>query len=325
MAKKLVSVIIPVYNVEKYLSNCLDSVISQTYNNLEIIVIDDGSTDNSGRICDEYAKKDKRIKVIHKKNGGLSDARNTGLNLHTGHYITFIDSDDWVDNNYIEEQINTAIKTNSDIVATSHSIHYKNRIINLANNEVSTITPKEALKRILYSRDLDISSWAKLYKDTLFKTIRFPKNRLYEDSATTYKLIDLSNHITIKSISTYNYRMNNNSITRNSFNANKFDLIKSTKDMTDYVTEHYPDLRKAAKRRLEYARLSTLTQLAKSDKEYKEYQNWLMDQIREDRLSVLFDISAPLRDKIGLISTYFGFRAFRRIWGAYETITRRRQ
>ena len=115
MKKHLVSIVVPVYNVEKYLKRCVDSIINQSYNNIEILLVDDGSTDSSGKICDDYLKKDSRIKVIHKQNGGLSDARNFGIDKSTGDYLSFIDSDDWIEKDMIMNLFNSIINEKSDI------------------------------------------------------------------------------------------------------------------------------------------------------------------------------------------------------------------
>ena len=138
-----------------------------------------------------------RIIVIHKKNGGLSDARNTGIDVAKGKFITFIDSDDYVAENYIEFLYSLAIESDADISMGKHYIVYSKKIINSGTGNKLILTPKETLEKMLYSDDIDVSAWAKLYKKELFKKVRFPKGRLYEDSATTYKLIDLSNKIQI--------------------------------------------------------------------------------------------------------------------------------
>lgn len=320
----LVSVIVPVYNVEKYLSCCLDSIILQTYKNLEIIVVDDGSTDDSGDICDEYAKKDKRIEVIHKKNGGLSDARNAGLNVAKGEYITLIDSDDWVDNDYVEQQVVAIMESGADIIITSHKVHYPKKIIDYATSERAVYGPEEVLERILYSQGIDLSAWAKLYRAELFYGVKYPKGRLYEDAATTYKLIDRCKKIAINSVSTYNYRMNDKSISRCEFNPKKMDLIVSTREMTDYVRTKYPHLAKACDRRLKYSELSTYAQLAKSKKSYPEYQKKLSRMIRKGRLAVVVNPKTPSRDRFGLLFSIFGFGVYRLIWRSYEKVTSRR-
>lgn len=133
----LISIIVPVYNVEKYLNKCIDSIINQTYKNIEIILVDDGSTDNSGKICDEYLLRDSRIKVIHKNNGGLSSARNEGINISSGEYIGFVDSDDWVEPNMYEEMYKKILYSNADIVDCGYWKEYENKSIKyISANEV---------------------------------------------------------------------------------------------------------------------------------------------------------------------------------------------
>ena len=319
----LISIIVPVYNVEKYLNKCIESIINQTYKNLEIILIDDGSTDNSGEICDEYRNKDKRIIVIHKKNGGLSDARNVGIDNANGKYISFIDSDDYVEENYIELLYNTINQYDADMSIASHKVIYEKNIIDRSTGKKFCAAPKKILEMLLYDNGIDTSAWGKLYKRELFKDIKFPKGRLFEDSATTYKLIDKSKKIAVYSKPVYNYIIRNNSISNEKFSEKKLDLITSTKEMTEYIKTKYPELNKACNRRLMYAYLSTLTQLAKSKVKNIKIQKELMGYICKNRREILKDKNIPKRDKIGLISTILGFHCFKYIWKIYSIFTGR--
>ena len=321
--KELVSVIIPVYNVEKYLEKCIDSVLNQTYNNIEIILVDDGSTDNCGTICDEYSKKDDRIKVIHKENGGLSDARNAGIEIATGKFLTFIDSDDFIEDNYIELLYNTLEDYNADLSIASHKVIYDKTIMDKSTNEEFSGDSKLILEKILYDDGVDLSAWGKLYKAELFKEVRYPKDRLYEDSATTYKLIDLSNKIAVCSKPVYNYVIREKSITNNTFSEKKLDLITSTKEMTDFIEEKYPDLKKACNRRLMYSYLSTLTQLAKSGDENKKVEQELLNYIKKNKKEVLKDNRITKRDRLGIYATTFGMKSYKFFWKCYSKLTKR--
>ena len=314
----LISVVIPVYKVEKYLDKCLESVINQTYEKLEIILVDDGSPDNCPKMCDEWAKKDKRIRVIHKKNGGLSDARNKGIDIATGEYITFIDSDDYVELNYVEFLYNLVKDNNAEISMGKQYVRYSDKTLNTGTNELYVLNSHDTLDKILYSEDFDVSAWAKLYKLELFKNIRYPKGRLFEDSATTYKLIDNANTIVLKSEPIYNYIMRNDSITNETFNEKKFDLIKSTEEMCTYISNKYKDLESGCKRRLMYAYLSTLTQLIKCKKINKKYKNRIMNYIKENRKEILKDKRIPKRDRLALYVTYLGINGFSTCWKIYE-------
>lgn len=316
--KPLISVIIPVYKVEKYLDKCIESVINQTYKNLEIILVDDGSPDSCPKMCDEWSKKDKRIKVIHKKNGGLSDARNAGIDIAMGAFYTFIDSDDYVELNYVQFLYDLMTENNADLSMGKQYVRYPDKTINTGTGELYVLESHDTLEKMLYSEDFDVSAWAKLYKKELFDSIRYPKGRLFEDSATTYKLIDKANKIVLKSAPIYNYIIRNDSITNEAFNEKKFDLIKSTEEMCNYISQKYKDLDRGCKRRIMYAYLSTLTQLLKCKRINKEYQNKLMKYIKENRREVLEDKRIPKRDRWALYATYIGTRGFSACWRIYE-------
>ncbi len=320
-SEPLISVIVPIYNVEDYLDKCINSILNQTYKNLEIILVDDGSPDNCPKMCDEYAKKDNRIKVIHKKNGGLSDARNKGIEIANGEYITFVDSDDYLSNDCIELLYINIVKYDSDISIGGHQVVYDNgKIINKYSNTEYVSTPKEVLDKILYSDGIDLSAWAKLYKRNLFNNIKYPVGRIYEDAATTYKLVDISDKISIISKPIYYYIIRNDSISNNSFTEKKMDLIVSTKEMTDYVRQKYPELSRGCDRRLMYSYLSTLTQLAKSKQVDNNIKLQLVSFIKKNRKLIMKDNRAPFRDKLGIISLLFGFRFYKAIWKFYSLI-----
>ena len=320
----LISIVIPIYKVEKYLEKCVYSLINQNYKNIEIILIDDGSPDNCGKMCDEYSKIDNRIKVIHKKNGGLSDARNTGIKNARGKYITFVDSDDYVEANYIEILYKTIIKYDADISIVGHSVWYENKKILRAWNEEYCEAPEKILWKILYDDKIDISAWGKLYKKELFQNIEFPKGRLFEDAATTYKLIDASKKIAVNSLPLYNYVIRKNSISTGSFSEKKMDLIISTKEMTEYIRKKYPELSDACNRRLMYAYLSTLTQFVKSKSKDKKIQEQLVTYIKKNKKTILKDKNVPKRDKIGIYSLTLGIKGYRLIWNIYSWRTGRR-
>lgn len=181
----LVSVIIPIYNVEPYLRRCLDSIIDQTYSNLEIILVDDGSPDGCPQICDEYAGMDNRIVVIHKENGGLSDARNAGLDICKGDYITFVDSDDWVNEKYIEVMLDSALKYDAGVVISNYELVYddNHREQNvIVESPMEILTSVQAVKRLFSPNEvLYVIACAKLFARSIFNEIRFPKGKLNED------------------------------------------------------------------------------------------------------------------------------------------------
>lgn len=219
----MLSVIIPVYKVEKYLARCIDSVISQTFTDFELILVDDGSPDKSPEICDEYVKKDSRIRVIHKKNGGLSSARNAGLEVCKGEYIFFIDSDDWLtDNNVFSDFINKAKSENSDFIYALMNKATDSNEIEIKNNE------RFSDDRLYFlSNPYLFSACNKVYKRTLLQFIHFVPERVNEDVDVIPLVFCNAKKVSRLNRATYNYYQNPNSITRSEFSEKRFDMFKS--------------------------------------------------------------------------------------------------
>lgn len=186
-----ISVIVPVYNVERYVSRCIESVLSQSFLDFELLLIDDGSKDSSGNICDEYAQKDNRIQVYHKENAGLSDARNYGIDRMTGRYVTFIDSDDYVGRDYLKLLLETIEETHAVISAVSMAYTLSEDVVYVeSTDERMLLSGEEMLREMLIGQKTSVSACAKLYKCEIFREVRFPKNMLYEDLYTTPYLIE---------------------------------------------------------------------------------------------------------------------------------------
>lgn len=240
MNNPLISIIVPCYKVEEYLDKCIESIVKQTYKNLEIILVNDGSPDNCAQICDDWAKRDSRIKVIHKENGGLSSARNAGLDIAKGEYISFIDSDDFIDITFIEFLYLKLKESNADISCCGY-YHYFNadlkeirhfKNINLVMNSCEAIIKMNTIGYF------GVGSWNKLYKSELFNDIRFPIGKLSEDWFILYKLIDKANKITYNSEPKYYYRQRKGSITRN-IKIN-YDCEEASKNCLEFCRENYP-------------------------------------------------------------------------------------
>lgn len=216
MLQPLISVIVPCYNVEEYLPKCIESILNQTYRNLEILLVDDGSPDNCGRICDEYAAKDSRIRIIHKKNGGLSDARNAALDVMTGEYVTFIDSDDYVSDDYVEYLYKIIKESGVKLSVSSYQTFVDDSSAEICTNNplfVKIVHTNDALTGMFYQQIFDTSAWAKMYHRSLFSDgIRYPKGWLYEDLPTTYRLMMKCDYIAFGNYRSYFYRIRNTSI-----------------------------------------------------------------------------------------------------------------
>ncbi len=320
MEKDLISIIIPVYNVEKYLRNCIDSVIAQTYKNIEIILVDDGSPDKCPAICDEYEKKDSRIKVIHKENGGLSDARNAGIELANGKYITFIDSDDDVSSEYIEYLYELLIKNNTKMSIATHTVVSNKKRINWGNGYTEKVlTTEECLDKMLCEQGFSVSAWAKLYSKELFDEVRFPKSKLNEDNGTTYKLILQCDKIAYGNKSIYNYYKRENSITMSTFNLKKMDLIELTDKMCDEIDTKYSNLKDSTNKKRVTSRFSVLRQMAvnKLNEEEKVVQQQIVKYIKQRKKQILKNNKMSKRDKIALITLMMGKSVFAFSWKVY--------
>jgi glycosyltransferase involved in cell wall biosynthesis len=237
-----ISVIVPVYKVEQYLHQCIDSILAQTFTDFELILIDDGSPDNCGAICDEYTKQDARIKVIHQENGGLSAARNAGIDIAKGEYLTFIDSDDLIKDIYLEKLLLSLTDNDTDI-SICGMLSFDDGTKPQETDEQITDYPiimngRDACLSV-YQMDgkVPIMAWGKLYKTNLFNTIRYPLGMIHEDDATTPKLFYRSPRINIISDKLYFYRSRTDSITSKPFSAKRFDGVRAVQLCIDYFIE----------------------------------------------------------------------------------------
>lgn len=234
---ELVSVIIPVYMVEKYLRRCLDSVINQTYRKLDVLVIDDGSNDDCGRICDEYASNDNRIRVIHQENKGLAEVRNIGVREALGNYILFVDSDDWIDLNLVEVIYSELKKNHVDVVCFGmNRVDEKGHITKVYRGSYGkkVLDTTDALDCIFFSKYVDVVSCNKMFSKWLFDGISYPSGRLYEDMATTYKIIEKANKVLCLSEAYYFYYNNINSIGNRKFTNETMQLDNAARECYEH-------------------------------------------------------------------------------------------
>ena len=209
----LVSVVVPVYNVEKYLRQCLESIINQTYKRLEILVVDDGSTDGSAALCDEYLSRDERVQVFHVTNQGLSAARNYAIDRAKGKFLAFVDSDDWLEEKAIQILVDTARTMNADVVSCRFFQEYVNKTEESSGTrEPFTAQGEDILKAVVIGCKISNDVWNKLYKAELFSSIRYPVGRVYEDLATTYQLLQKADRLTHIPDCLIHYRNRKNSI-----------------------------------------------------------------------------------------------------------------
>lgn len=277
----LVSVIIPIYKVETYLPKCIDSVLNQTYQNLEVILIDDGSPDNCGLICDEYAARDPRIKVIHKPNGGLSDARNAGMAASTGEYLSFVDSDDWLPNDSIQYLYNLLTKNNAQLAIGGHERvnDYDGRILHsdyIGTENIKVMNKLEAMRDMFHN---GCASWARLYKREIHANIPFPIGEINEDEAIVLRILDNCDCIVQSNYIVYSYRCREESITTSNFSVKKLDWQKHCIANLEFIRTHYAELEYDAAKRCRDSLMWSLTEIALAEESF--------DSIKEDMLHVL--------------------------------------
>lgn len=309
-----ISVVLPVYKVEKYLNRSVQAVCNQTYENLEIILVDDGSPDNCPIICDEWKEKDKRIVVIHKENGGLSDARNVGTLHATGEYITFVDPDDNVTSTYVEYLYELIKKYNTKMALCTHTVCFENgKKLVYGDESDECLDAEKCLERMLYHDVIDTSAWAKLYETRMAKNILYPKGKLFEDIGTTYRFFIESGRIACGYKSQYFYMIRKNSIVSGDFNPHKLDMLEMTDQMADKVIRRYPNLRNAVVRRQVYARFSTLNQMLDVNG-YHEERKAIIRFIKQYKKEILNDKRSPKRDKIAVRLLSMGYPIYKMAW-----------
>ncbi len=317
----LISIIVPVYNVEKYLYECLDSIVNQTYKNLEIILIDDGSPDKCGEICDAYAKTDKRISVIHKENGGVSSARNAGLVNAKGDFLFFIDGDDYIHNDCIESLYKSIIYDKSDCAISSLSVVIDGNIlikpVNKKNKRL-VYSKTEAIKTMLYQDKTDAGVPGKLFKRKTFKNIWFPDAVIGEDLAVIYKVFNNCYNVSFLSDCKYNYLHHANAITKTCFHDKKLVLLKIAKDMLDYIKTNIPDCYEAAVCRYISSQFSILVSIPLYNKRYIIIYKEVKENIKNYRNIVIKDKNSRKKAKIACILSYIGFLTVRFIYRFYR-------
>ena len=316
----LISVIIPVYQVKKYIKSCIESVLQQSYETLEILLIDDGSTDGCGELCEIYAKADKRVRVIHQLNGGLSAARNTGLKECRGEWITFVDSDDFILPDMVERLYAQAVEKEADIsvcrwidveetsfTQTIFDAEAAKALSDMCDAIQSTVLTKEnAMKKMLYQQGTDSCAWGKLYRRKLFETIRFPEGKLFEDIATVYPVLEQCDRVCFLEYKGYCYRKRGTSIMGAEFSPAKMDLIDFTDKLYEWIIQKHPELEKAAASRKVRANFTIYMQIVRK-KENRVYQKRIETNIKKHRRQILGDANAKKGTKLAVLLTYFGF------------------
>ena len=257
-SKPLISVIVPVYNVEAYLPRCIDSVLNQTYENLEIFLVNDGSGDRSGAICDEYALRDPRIRVLHKENGGQSTARNLALEAMTGEFVTFVDSDDWLEPDAYEAMMALALRENVKLVSAGRfdvSARTGEKKLGLCPKREEVIPAEAMLGRLFTWDGCDSSPCDKVFHRSLFDEIRFPSRSNCEDVAIVYKLVEAAESVAMLPKPIYNYYHREGSTSNSALSERTFYFEDYTETILPYIQQRFPGIYSQAR----YFRVRSLT------------------------------------------------------------------
>lgn len=281
MSEALISVIVPVYNVQKYLDGCMETILNQTWRNLEIILVDDGSTDESGAMCDTYAAQDARVRVLHKNNGGLSSARNLGIDTAAGDYIMLIDSDDTVDTHMAERLMGLIDRYDADIAACELMLVYSDgSTFQKPLKDDYVCTGREAVAHSMKSQDIYAYAVNKLYRKEVWRDFRFESGRYYEDTEVIPFVLYAAAKVAVCSDPMYHYYQRANSITNASFHKKQMDIIWAYERQMEYFGERCPELIDAINYRLDWARFDVLDKMIVADyprtePEYRDAVRWI--------------------------------------------------
>ncbi len=332
----LISVIVPVYNTKSTLERCVRTILLQvpSRNDFEVILVDDGSPDGAGELCDQLAKQHQNIRVLHQKNAGLSAARNAGIKLARGEYITFVDSDDTVTPYWLNEftrQVVVPVRIGSFAEVNSSGIAKSMRGAIPIGTVIDSTTMCEAmsvencLRRMLLEQGFTMSACGKLYHRDLFKTIQFPVGKLYEDVDTTYRLImQCPQYVSFSPVPIYYYHQNADSIIHQNFNFHKLDLIELTDQMCDDIDAKFPNLQNVTNLRRMHARFSILRQivLAKPAPEdqvkFQQVEQEITSYLLQHKNWVLHCPDANRRDRLAMRSLLLGRPVFKLAWKLYN-------
>ncbi len=305
----LISIVVPVYNVEKYVGACIDSILNQTYKNVEIILVDDGSTDSSGKICDDYALRYSNIKVVHQQNGGLSAARNSGIDIMVGEYVSFVDSDDLICEEYIITLYNLLVNTSADISTSSLRSFVDDENI----PKKKSLSPikifedgNEAVKSMLYQqRNIDNSACGKLFKTRLFENYRFPLGLLYEDLATIPYVILNAKRVVVASTPMYFYRKRSTSILGH-FSLRRYDVLDVVDDLVKYMEQQYPSIVDAARSRKFSANMNILYLMRGNGIRDEKIIARCWENIKQLRIKMILNPHVRIKNKMGALLSFVG-------------------
>lgn len=315
----LISIIVPVYNGERYLEECLKSLAEQTYKNIEIILVDDGSTDSSGKICDAWTQKDSRIAVYHRANQGVSAARNYGIEKSNGKYLMFVDSDDWVREDIVELLHKGLAENNTDMACCGLSMVCDGVVgRTIVANEELVCDAKDTIKTAIERKHMGVGPYCKLFLKSLFDEIKFPVGQACnEDVAIIYRLIDRCSHVYFLPKVCYYYRQNTYSVTKQEYSHKFDDILKTSIDNEKFIKNTYPQLNKLIYASTAYSCLQMMIKILKTQNGYEEYKK----EYNKNRKALLkrlvffvFSSKCTLKQFVWMIICLCENRQFNRIY-----------
>lgn len=319
-SEPLISVIVPVYNVEQYLERCLQSIVSQTYARLEIIVVDDGSTDGCPSLCDQWAQRDSRICVIHKLNGGLSDARNAAMDVMKGELVTMIDSDDWIEPEYVSTLLKLMLATDADVTVGGWSeVDENGKIVGFVSNKEKkpmVYSRDQALNDIFYQKDLTHSAWGRLYRTELFNRLRYPVGMLYEDLAIAYTLYSRTSRVAQCFSPLYNYMQRSTSIL-GTFKPQRTHVLDILDKLEKQVRNQEPKLLPAVQSRRLSAHFNILL-LCPDKPEYESIRERCWNGIRQLRGHCFTDPHIRFKNRLGIVASVLGMNRFVKVFSRHK-------
>lgn len=318
--ERLVTVVIPLCNMAAYLDACMAGVLAQTYTALDILLVDDGSTDESPAMCDAYAQRDERVRVIHQPNGGISYARNTGIEAAKGEYITFVDADDVPEPHYVQVLMTLCDRYDVKLAACNHWLWRGDDLKPCFDRDEGEkrLTQGEALHRTLYHKAPDVSVWGKVYHRSLMETVRFPMGKLFEDTYCFGDIMRGVQTLAYTSEPLYRYRIRVGSISHCAYSDRQEEYIDAVAHFTQVALKCSPQEEKGCARRKMHALLSTRRCLVDCPVEHKGRRARLEKQIRAGAWPLLWDREAPLRDKIGALVVCIGSKCYDLMWKGYS-------
>lgn len=320
-----VTIIIPVYNVENYLERCIESAVNQTYTDLEIILVDDGSEDSSGRLCDVWAKKDERIKVVHKENRGLSSARNAGKEVSSGEYIFYLDSDDYLSLDCIERTVKMCQDSDAQIaiVQMMYIAEDTNKEIKSGESiNIEVLTTEQAIEASLYQKLYSCCTPAKLFKREVLNGIIFPVGKISEDLATCHLFLNNAKRVAYSNAIGYYYRQHTTSI-MHVFNPKRLDALEWALDIEKFCDESYPGIMDAAKCRTFNVAIHLLLDLPELGDVHDKYFEGIWNEVKRTRIPTIICKKARFREKAAAILSFLGERMLREMWNSNFAIKRK--